>query len=49
LLLSVFDEGRFCRTDCYITFQRKNWVCKDLKGNTIDSRAMLFALLKHNI
>lgn len=40
---------RINRTDCYITFLKKNWVCKDLKGNTIDSRPMLFALLKHNI
>lgn len=40
---------RINRTDCYITFQRKNWVYKDLDGKTIDSRPVLFALLKHNI
>jgi len=28
-------------TDCYILFQRKIWMCKDLKANTIESRAKL--------
>ena len=40
---------RINRTDCYITFQRENWVCIDLKGNTINRMPMLFALLKHTL
>lgn len=40
---------RINRTDCYITFQRKNWVYKDLNGKTLDSREMLYSLLKNNI
>lgn len=37
---------RINRYDCYVTFQRKNWVMSDLNGNTIKSNPILLSLLK---
>lgn len=37
---------KITRTDCYIVFSRKNWICKDLKGATLSSHTILWALLK---
>jgi len=40
------DPLKITRTDCYIVFSRKNWICKDLKGITLSSHPILWALLK---
>lgn len=37
---------RINRHDCHVTFLRKNWVIRDLKGNTLGTNPMLNALLK---
>ena len=40
------DRLRINRYDCYVTFLRKNWVCKDLDGNILKSNPVLWTLLK---
>ena len=40
---------RINRTDCYVTFLRRNWVCRDSKGNTIATQPILWTLLKNII
>ena len=39
------DPLRLNRTDCYIVFRRKNWLCKDPEGNTLLSHPVLWTLL----